>query len=107
MLIHGCDSSLGVEPTHTIRCELYPKTGYDWPNVQPWRLVVEETPAPVPPDIDHDSGVITVGLPKAEVFEVRLNSLLLVGTLDLFGVWEWITEGKTTAISRPTVRTGV
>src|SRR5579859_3218478 len=77
--------------------------GTSWPDRQPWRLVLAE--GLIRPHWNSVTRVLTVHLPKAQVFQVPLSCYMNEDDLSLMGVWEWLREGlekqEATAMDNP------
>jgi hypothetical protein len=66
-----------------------------WPHRQPFRLVLKGIPdgqTPAHPQWDATTRTLTVQLPQAEVFTVRLSSYIKPSDLELLGIWQWIEQ---------------
>ncbi len=76
--------------------------GGDWPDLETWRLVLVDGPAPTVTTTDR---VVTVKLPPGGTARVRSSSTLDAATLDLLGLWDWIADTVAPA-DRPNVLAG-
>jgi hypothetical protein len=63
--------------------------GGSWPDISTWRLVLVGGSDPTVTAID---GVVTVTLPPGGCAEVRSSSTIDAATLDLLGLWDWISD---------------
>jgi hypothetical protein len=64
--------------------------GDTWPDRLAFRLVMLESSGA--PGWDAANRVLSIGLPKATVFEIPLSSYLLPADLSLMGVWDWLRQ---------------
>jgi hypothetical protein len=62
----------------------------NWPNAQPFRLILEEGSSP--PKWDEQKRTLTVLLPKANTATIPFSSFLAEGDLKIMGAWQWIKE---------------
>jgi hypothetical protein len=70
----------------------------DWPDTLPLLLQIYESASFVPPQLVGIGGarVVQVGLPKAEVFRVRMSSYPSPEGLSQMGLWKWLQDAGAT-----------
>lgn len=73
--------------------------GSSWPHAQPFTIRVFENAAQVP-HFDPEARVLQIPLPKAIRATLRLSSQLGGGSLNLMGIWNWISVAERPALQK-------
>lgn len=90
----GLPGSTGPQPAGSVPVDHYPYSG-SWPARAPFRVVLQgllDSEAQQPPQLDPNSGVLTVWLKQGDMVDVQLNSYFDPTDLDLMGMWAWAME---------------
>ncbi len=75
--------------------------GEDWPNLQPFRIVVvERTPARNQATFDAAARALYLPLEKAETAEVWVSTYMSPENLAKMGMWHWTVDG----VTRPAIQ---
>src|SRR6266545_503363 len=81
-----------ISPNKMIPIPLYP-AGSDWPDAAPFKIELYENPADTP-RFDAAQRTLFIPLPKAIRATLRLSAKPTRETLELLGVWSWLTAAQ-------------